>query len=86
MWWLLVLVPFVALVVYVWFCVSERKDAREQAEEYITGTHLHAPAEIDLCIRRLETSNHRLLSKNKADLSRIARLQRIRHKGTAPRD
>ncbi|GAI69021.1 unnamed protein product, partial [marine sediment metagenome] len=77
MWWLYALLILIALGGYVFVYVIERENAREQADEYITGTRLHAPAEIDQCIRRLDTANHRLLSKNEADRGRMAQLYRI---------
>ncbi len=71
------LILLTALLVYMVIYHSERQDVRVAADEFIIGIREPARREIDKCIRRLQITNKRLLSRGEVDRGRIQRLRSL---------
>ncbi len=73
----------IALFVYVFAYVADREEARERADQLITGIRKPTPKDIDKYIGKLQTANKRLLSKNETDRRRVELLHSLRNNTVA---
>jgi hypothetical protein len=80
----LALIVPIALFVYIFGFLCDREETRARADEIIIGIQPATEKQLDKYIKRLQTANAGLLSKNEVDLGRIARLRDIRDEMVTP--